>query len=214
MLKKVLAPFLTILVALGVLSLSIFRSASPVSYAFSLPATPEPQSFDQGEMEKVKIDYILPYPGKILPDSSFWFLKAIRDKVWYGITTNLGKKAQLNLLFADKRLVSARMLFENGKPELAFETLEKSEMYLEEALSMETKARGRGDDTTEFLITLSKSALKHMEEISSILSLAPADAKPEIIKVMDQPKEIYEATVHLLQEKGVTPPTNPFDGKI
>ena len=60
----------------------------------------------------LEVAYELPFPGKVLPDSPFWVFKVIRDKVWYGLSFSHLKKAELALLFSDKRLGSAKILFE------------------------------------------------------------------------------------------------------
>ena len=138
----------TFFLAFLILSVSIFKSAR-VSYTFngdvSVPAnTP----LVLGEGVEIEVDYVLPYPGKIHPDNSLWFLKATRDRLWLGLTTDQTKVAKLLLLFADKRLVSALHLFEKGKPELGFSTLSKGEKYLESAAKAleENTNQGEGDE--------------------------------------------------------------------
>jgi len=56
-------------------------------------------------------------------------LKAIRDKLWHVLTMDASKEAELSLLCSDKRLGMSKILFERGKPELAFSTLTKGEKY-------------------------------------------------------------------------------------
>ena len=80
------------------------------------------------------IDYLLAYQGKIGPDSSLWYLKVLRDKSWYFFTFDAERKAELNLLFSDKRLNSALELFKENRPELGYVTLTKAEKYLESAV--------------------------------------------------------------------------------
>ncbi len=202
----------TVVFAFGVLAASIFRSASPVSYAFNLPASPPSDEEVLGESEeKIEINYYLPYPGKVLPDSPLWPLKALRDKVWLLMTRDLGKRAQLKLLFADKRLVSSRMLFEKNKPELALTTLTKAEKYLEEAVSTEEESRQEGSDTSSLILRLANASLKHTEVIDEILTIAPSDAKPEIIKTKNYSDRAFEKMRQSLNEKGIECPENPFE---
>ena len=213
MLRRFLIGLSTIIFATGILTTSIFKSASVPSYAFSLPATPLPQTSVLGESEEKEINYHLPYPGKIFPDSPFWPVKALRDKVWLLVTRNGGKKAELKLLFADKRLLSAKFLFEKDKPELALTTLNKGERYLDEALTQEEKNRSEGADTSEFLLKLVNASLKHTEVIEEILLIAPSDARPEIIKTGDYAKNAYEKTKQRLQGMGLEAPEDLFDGE-
>lgn len=200
-------PFLVVLTfAFGVLFTSVLMTAS-VKYNFS-DENGEPSVLG----EKVaSIQYGLPYPGKVLPDSPLWFLKALRDRVWFFITTNSSRKAELKLLFADKRLGSSRILFEKGKAEVGFSALTKAEKYLEEASVVEKENRKKGVETTEFLKKLALSSLKHYEVIEEIVQVAPEDAKPKVVEVQSYSKRIYFSTRDLLYEKGEDPPENPFN---
>ncbi len=132
MLKKIAVVLSTVTFAFIVLSISVLRSSAirPSIDVFS--ATPRPELKEDVQDKKIEIAYVMPFPGRILPDSPFWPVKALRDKVWLGITTNPMKKAELSLLFADKRLMSSFELFKINKPQLAYATLTKAEKYLEE----------------------------------------------------------------------------------
>lgn len=207
--RKYLLGFGVFVLAFLILSISVLRSASP-RYAFSSPS-PKP---DQKEKpSQVDINYTLPYPGRILPDSPFWPAKALRDKLWYFFSINTSKRAELLLLYADKRLVMSQMLFERQKPELAFLTLTKGEKYLESAFEIEEKSRQKGENTTELLLKIANASLKHRQVIDEILTFSPEDAKPEIIKVQDYAKNIYQRASEILNAKGLSAPVNPFDGK-
>ncbi len=51
---------------------------------------------------KKTIEYALPYPG-LLPDSPLYILKAIRDRIIEVLISDTMKKANFELLAADKR---------------------------------------------------------------------------------------------------------------
>lgn len=194
--------------AFGVLTVSVLRSASP-KYAFT---SPSPVAQAMVEEDEIAVDYELPFPGRILPDNLLWPLKAFRDRAWHILMFDASKEAELSLLFSDKRLGMSKLLFERDKPELAFTTLTKGEKYLEEAMEHERRVRQQGKDTTELLIKISSSALKHRLVIDEILLIAPEDAKPGIIKTQDYSKKIYNEASDALSAKGIVAPKNPFDG--
>ena len=110
------------------------------------------------------------FPGRVLPDSPFWPIKALRDKVWLWITTNPSREAELKLLFADKRLAMSQLLFEKEDYEVGYSTLTKAEKYLEEAGFAEKEGRKSGMDTSEFLERLATAALYHYQVISEFSS--------------------------------------------
>lgn len=113
---------------------------------------------------KKAVDYELPYPG-LLPDSPLYFLKMIRDRlVWFLISDPL-KKADFNLLTADKRLNGALYLFreDKNKIKLVESTISKGENYFEEAIKKVKEAKKQGMDTADILRRLETSSQKHQE---------------------------------------------------
>lgn len=207
MYKKFLLGFAIFIVAFVILSVSMMES-SAVSYVF---ATPTPVSSFVSKIPK--IEYDIPYAGKVAPDSALWTLKALRDKLWLVSTRDSLKKAEIALLFSDKRLVASKDLFESKKPDIALSTLSKGEKYLEIAMKYEEEARNKGVDTTAFLTKLATASLKHRQVIDEMLPLAPEDAKPEMIKIQDYSKNTFKYSRDILNSKGVQSPKNPFDGE-
>jgi hypothetical protein len=205
--RKVLIVAATIFFAFGILFVSVFRTAS-VKYEFN-PLNPKEKNTVLGERAS-QIDYYLPYPGRVLPDNPIWPLKASRDSLWLLVNTRPTREAELKLLFADKRLGSAAILFEKGKTEIGFSTLTKAEKYLEEAHKLEIENRASGLDTSEFLVKLAQSSLKHFEVIEYILEIAPEDAKPSLTQLEEYPKKTYRDVRNTLLDQGKVSPKNPF----
>ena len=77
--SKILLSTFTLLVAFTILFASILRTAS-VRYEFNISFSESPNG---NVNSNEKVDYFLAYPGKVLPDSPFWPLKALRDKIWF-----------------------------------------------------------------------------------------------------------------------------------
>lgn len=210
MLKRAFFTLPVLAFAFFILLTSVLRTAS-VKYEFSRVGAVQNDESVLGD-ESSEINYYLAYPGKVLPDSPLWPVKALRDRVWLMITTNPSRKAELKLLFADKRIGMSRILFEKGKCEVGFSTLTKAEKYLEEAGIQEGENREKGIDTSEFLLTLYLSSLKHQQVINDILKIAPEDARPNIIQAKNYPEYVGEKARQALNEKGISYPESPFDG--
>ncbi len=206
MFRKIAVTASLLIVAFGILITSVLRTAA-VKYEFT--GDSELGAVLGAETEDIK--YNLAYPGKVLPDSPFWSLKALRDKVWLAITTDLGRKAELKLLFADKRVAMSKILFEGEKCEVGYSTLTKAEKYLEEASIQEEKNREDGFNTTQFLKSLALASLKHRQVIDEILAIAPEDAKPGIVELRKYSEDVYEKAKHALNEKESDVPENPFE---
>ena len=202
----------TLVFSFSILFVSILRTAS-VRYSFSKVSanlSDETSDKERNNLNQMKIDYQLAYPGVVLPNSPLWPLKAARDKLWLLLTSNTSKKAELNLLFADKRLGAARILFENKEYEIGFATLTKAEKYLEQAGNIESDIRSKGGDTTELSNTLVKASLKHRQVIENIILMAPEDAKPKIIELENYAIKVYQTKLDVLKTKGLPLPENPF----
>lgn len=209
MFRRTLATIFILVLAFGILFTSVLRAVS-IKYNFSNETNGQ-----KGTVlgEKVEIDYLFPYPGRVLPDSPLWVVKALRDRLWLFLTTNTGKKAEIKLLFADKRIVMSKTLFEKEKPEMAYSTLTKAEKYLVEACNLEEENRRQGMDTSGFLNRLSKASLKHRQVIDEILEIAPEDARPGIIKTQDYSKEVYNKTKSALESQGLPIVEDPFNSE-
>lgn len=197
---KIVGILTTLSLAFAILLVSVLKSAS-TTYTYS-PVVLSGKVESKAVVEP--IDYFLSYPGKIHPDNLLWYPKVVRDKVWYATTFNKDKKAELNLLFADKRLNSSLILFQNNKPDLGFTTLNKAEKYLEKAIPST-------GDNTEYLKKLVMASLKHIEILETeILPIAPEDLRPEVIKLCNSTNEVYRIVRELMLSKGLVPPENPF----
>lgn len=208
--KQYLLGLSVFILAFAILIVSVMRT-STVNYVF---ATPTPANTKVLSAEAIEINYDLPFPGAILPDSPLWNVKALRDKIWFMVTTSPLKKAELALLFADKRLSSSVSLFDSKKPGPALSTLSKGEKYLETAVNEEQIAKKEGYDTSSFLNKLALSSLKHRQVIENqIITIAPETAKPDIIKIEDYSKNSFKAARDGLNNIGKVPPIDPFDGQ-
>jgi len=207
MLKKILLVLPVFVFAFAILSISILQSTS-IFYSFTAQIS---ESAVLG-IETPEINYQMPYAGRVLPDNPLWVFKAARDRLWYLITSSPLKKAELALLFSDKRLMSSRTLFENRKPDIAISTLAKGEKYLEVAVAEEAIARSHGYDTSAFLERLAVASLKHRQIIDSLIPLVPEDGKPLVIKTEDYSKNSFKAAKEGLNSMGLPAPIDPFNG--
>lgn len=208
MIKKAFLVLSALFFASVILLISFFRTAE-TRYRFN-PMAPADVANVLGD-EPSKIDYPLPYPGRVLPDSPIWPLKAIRDRLWLAVNASPTKEAELMLLFSDKRLGSAKLLIDRGKLENAITTLSKSEKYLDAALIKEEQNREEGYETDDFLFKLGLAALKHYEVIEYIRSKAPDNSHSQILETQAYSKKVYKTVDSVLTNKSLIPPENPFD---
>jgi hypothetical protein len=214
MLRKILLSGSVVVFAFSILIISVLRTASD-KYSYKLMGASLSDSSVIGQTEKLEgiyIDYYLPSPGSVLPDSPWWGVKALRDKIWLMVTSDPKKEAELNLLLADKRLVSSQILYAKGKYTLGFTTLSKAEKYLVEAGNQETKLREKGTDTVPLAMMILKASYKHRQMIKQIQLLAPDDGRSDIVIVENTIRGLSQDKYTVLSDKDIIPPPDPFNG--
>lgn len=154
---------LKIIFAIFLLVFGIVGRVGAQELESNLPQASESSKVDSNK----KIDYTLSYPG-ILPDNPIYFLKAARDRIVAFFISNPSKKADFNLLQADKRVLASLFLVQKGKNDLAKNTFSKAENYFEDAFDRTSDARSQGMSTLELANKLVMANRKHQEVFSDI----------------------------------------------
>ncbi|MBI4079016.1 MAG: hypothetical protein HY429_01835 [Candidatus Levybacteria bacterium] len=134
-----------------------------------------------------KVEYQLPYPG-LLPGSPFYVLKTIRDRIVSFLIADPLKKAEFNLLQADKRLSTGIMLVKQKKEALAESTISKGINYFEEGIGQLDEARKQGINTDALAFRYQQAAAKHIEVLQGFSQLVAKEHQPlflTLIKRMD-----------------------------
>lgn len=141
-------------------------------------------------------DYNLPYPG-ILPNHKLYPLKAVRDRLLEFFTREPGKKAELYLLYADKRIHMAKILSDQKKWALAETTAGKAEKYLLQVRDRVEEAKAMGaSSNVGFLHKIARAAKKHQQLLKSFIKHGPALQRPgfqQALKLNDEFAQWAEA---------------------
>lgn len=147
------------------------------------------------------VAYQLPYPG-ILPDSPLYFLKTFRDRLVAFLISDPLKKAEFNLLQANKRLQAGVFLLDKTPKDvsLSISTISKGQNYFEEALVSVSDAKKQGMPLTTILEQLSLASQKQKEVLSRLEKKIPQSNKEEF-NVLRKRAEKIEKAVDLLISK-------------
>ncbi len=121
----------------------------------------------------------LPDPG-LTPDSPFYFLERIAERIGTFFTFGDIKKAGRHTALAAERLAEAKVMAEKEKPKLLEKTLERYENQLVKALLRTKKAETKGKDTKEITKTITEATQKHITVLERVLEKVPEQAKPAI----------------------------------
>ena len=135
-------------------------------------------------MKSVEVEYTLPHAG-ILPDNPLYPIKRTRDAFWLFLTRDSGKKAELLLLFADKKMVMAQALAEKGKWQLAMETVGAAQKDVEKLLEAVDLSHKIGSSPSrDFLDTVILSNEKHLQQLEDMLKTAPNGVRADLEELM------------------------------
>lgn len=129
-----------------------------------------------------RVNYELAYPG-MLPDNPLYFLKMIRDRIVKILITDTLKKAEFDLLNAEKRMYAAQFLVDKKKYELAITTASKSNNYFDEAIVEVASIQSRPADTLSLLQKMKTVIAKNEEVLSDIIKTTNGSSKVETDKI-------------------------------
>lgn len=137
-----------------------------------------------------KVIYNLPYPG-LLPDSPLYITKIIRDRITDFLTRDNLKKAELYLLYSDKRASMSLVLASKGKSQLAIDTFVKGEKYFLKIPELLKSAKKQGTQApSSFVETLKLSNAKHKELIEELIKILPQGLNQSLILLTDLNQQV------------------------
>lgn len=165
-----------------------------------VPAHSFAQEEEGSPSAEVKVEYTLPYPG-LLPDSPFYILRTTRDRIISFLISDPLKKAEFDLLQADKRLAAGMYLANKNKYELANTTISKGENYFESALTKAAEAKERGIAVDSIASSLYHSSLKHQEAIKEMEQKTKGELRAKFSAELKRAKEFEKKAKLILSRK-------------
>lgn len=150
------------------------------------------------------VAYTLPYPG-ILPGNPLYLLKVTRDRVIGFLIADSAKKAEFDLLQADKRLqMGVYLLQQNAKnEELAFSTIAKGQNYFEEAIGKVQDVKKQGHVIDDLGSKLLLSSQKHQEVLKDLAKQTNDVQSKKRFLSLAQRMQLFEVQLHKLLNKSI-----------
>lgn len=170
---KRLGFFLLLLIAFTIPTHMVAAQAKRVTQAAVTPAavvSPEVAGVDAPVEEKP--EYVLPYPG-VLPDSPLYAIKRLRDWILDKLIVDPMRRAEFNVLQADKRLNMGIFLIAKENPALAEEVVSKGEKYLNSAVYSLIALKNEQKEVPTYMVErLERSLEKHEEVLTGMVANA------------------------------------------
>lgn len=192
MFKRVISVLTVLFLAVWILLASLSRvttyklSFAAAGLKSAVSATPVPTITPQP-----KIEYFLAYPG-ILPDNPLYKIKMVRDQVLLWLTTDAGRRAELLLLYADKRAGAGKVLVEGNQVPLGISTLTKGVKYLERAIEQTEKAKKKGKELGSLETNIKNASLKYEEIFVGLLEKVNSEGKTALDELLKSLKILQE----------------------
>ena len=142
----------------------------------------------------------MPHPG-LTPDSPFYFLEEIIEKISIFFTFNDLKKAEKYINLAAERLAEAKAVLEKGKLELTKETLTRYEEQLGDSIDMAERARDKGKNAEKVMLKVGEATSKHLEVLADVYGKVPEEAKTSIEGAIEASFKGRERAVEVLREQ-------------
>lgn len=138
----------------------------------------------QVDVKGESVEYTLPFAG-VLPDNPLYSLKIVRDNFWLFFTRDNIKKAEVLLLFSDRKTAATQMLFEKGKWDMGIDTMREAEQNFERMVDMIVLSKNQGVSPDEALVLKMKlSNTKHRQVIEQLLIAAPQGSRKALEDIM------------------------------
>lgn len=171
---------------LSFLLLYLFFVVSKNSYAQESAEIPTPTT--QANSPTI-VKYDLAYPG-MLPDSPFYKLKVLRDKITLALIVDPLKKIDYLLLQTDKGILATAMLIDKNEISLAETTALKAENNYTLLTYELGKLPKKPNDI--FFNKLKTASLKHQDVLQSLIKRVPQNKQKVFEQVINFSKTNYQ----------------------
>lgn len=156
------------------------------------------EEHDATAAAKKTVEYAMPYPG-LLPDSPFYGLKMLRDRVVEMLISDPLKDAEFELLQSDKRVGAGIYLInkDTKKANLALATISKGEAYFRKALTDAKSAKTQGYPIKTLVAKMHISSRKQQELLTDIAKKIPSSEKAYYQQIMKESNTLVKEAAAL-----------------
>lgn len=140
---------------------------------------------------------LLSDPG-ITPDSPFYFLDLVGEKIGEFFAFSAEAKVKHALATAEERLAEAEAMADKGKDDLAATARERYQERLNAALAQAAQAKEQGKDMEEVMATVAEATFRHMAVLTERLEQVPEQAQEAIARAIEASSRGNEESLNAL----------------
>lgn len=155
--------------------------------------TPDPDYWTEERIREAKpagpLELVDPRTVGILPDSPFYFVKTLGEKIRGVFLFSEPARLKYQLKIAERRLNEAQALVQKGKSDVAAKTVEKYQDLSDRINKRMEDAVAKGRDLSEVRDAVIEARSKHIQILERVLERIPGQAKDAIQKVIESERE-------------------------
>lgn len=190
MIKKLILVVGVLGLGFGMMGISTFRAMADEEVLGVQTVGVNPVVDEKQALLETENNYYLAYPG-ILPDHPIYWLKMVRDKIVELTTTDVMKRSELWMQFADKRLGAAKVLVEGNQKELGLQTAIKANGYLYKAVSSVEEIKSQGRDVGDIANRMERQTLKHAQILENMGKKEEGDTGGKLNGLRDEALKLH-----------------------
>lgn len=139
----------------------------------------------------------------IRPDSPFYILERIREKIELFLTLDLRLKAEKAFGFAAERLVEAEAMLTFNNTPAALDGVKRYESFLIRGRDYLQKAEAQGREVRNLKVKQTEEAIREQALLQNILGRVPEETQTIILKAINTSQEIFGITSQPLEKNEV-----------
>lgn len=136
----------------------------------------------------------------IRPDSPFYILERIREKIELFFTLDLRLKAEKAFGFAAERLVEAEAMLTFNNAPTALDTVKRYESFLVRGRDYLQKAEAQGREVRNLKVKQTEETIREQALLQNILSRVPEESQAIVLKAINTSQEIFGITSQTLEK--------------
>ena len=125
------------------------------------------------------------YTPRLLPDSPFYFLKRIKERIELFLAQAPEAKAEKYAELATRRIAEAKVMIKRNKNQFVVKLMEKHQEHLDKAEKKIEEAREKGKDVERVLAIVAEATSIHQKVLADVYEKVPEQAKEAIEHAME-----------------------------
>jgi hypothetical protein len=130
----------------------------------------------------------------IRPDSPFYILERIREKIELFFTLDLRAKAEKAFGFAAERLAEAEAMLTFNNTPAALDSIKRYESFLLRGRDYLQKAEAQGREVHNLKVKETEATIREQALLQNILGRVPEESQAVVLKAIDTSQEIFTLT--------------------